>query len=79
MFTVTNKSKDVRKFRDSNSGKDVFLNPGESTFVKKPIKENSIFKVEKTKTIKKKIHTEKIEEKKELNNKEVKQNDSSSS
>lgn len=77
MYVVTNKAKDVRKFRDSFLGKDVLVNPGESTFTKKPPVENNIWKVEKAKNIEKK-------EKKELNNTggkkmRVKENDSGSS
>jgi len=43
---VTNKSKDPRKFRDKKLGRDVILQPGESTFTSSPPKPNSIFKVE---------------------------------
>lgn len=67
MFKITNKKKDVRKFRDSFTGKYVFVQPKKSVMVMKPIKENSVWKIEK------------IEENKKVNNKEVKQNDSSSS
>lgn len=67
MFKITNKKKDVRKFRDKFTGKDIFVEPKKSVIVKKPIEENSVFNVEE------------IEEIKELNTMEVKKNDSSSS
>lgn len=65
MYKITNKAKDTRKFRDSYTGKNIVLGSKKSAIVVKPIDGGSIFKVEK------------IEEK-EVNNKEVKQNDSSS-
>ena len=78
MFKITNKTNDVRKFRDRYTGKDVFVQPKRSVTVVKSIEESSAFKVEKVKETIKENHTEKIEEKK-LNTMEVKQNDSSSS
>ena len=77
MYVVTNKAKDVRKFRDSFLGKDILVNPGKTIFTRKPPVENNIWKVEKVKNIEK-------TEKKELNNTggkkmRVKENDSSSS
>lgn len=76
MYVVTNKAKDVRKFRDSFLGKDVLVNPGESTFTRKPPVENNIWKVEKASNVEKK-------EENKLNNTggkkmKVKENDSSS-
>lgn len=65
MFKITNKAKDVRKFRDSFTGKFIYVQPKKSVEVVKPIKESSIWKIEE------------FEEKKKLNKTEVKQNDSS--
>ena len=65
MFKITNKSKDVRKFRDNFTGKYVYIQPKKSVVVVKPIKESSIWKIEE------------IEEQKKVNKTEVKQNDSS--
>ena len=80
MYVVTNKAKDVRKFRDRFLGKDVLVNPGESTFTKRPPVNNDIWKVEKSK------HIEKPEKKTQIKSQEVKkmkekilENDSSSS
>jgi len=78
MFKITNKKNDVRKFRDSYTGKDVFVQPNKSVVVVKAIEESEVFKVEEIK-VKKIDNTEKIEEKEKLNTREVKQNDSSSS
>ena len=47
MYKITNKSKDVRKFRDSFTGKHIFVAPGKSEVTRTPVKESSIFKVEK--------------------------------
>ena len=75
-YKVTNKAKDVRKFRDSFLGKDILIEPKKFIFTDKPPKESDVWKVE---------HTEKLEKKK-LNQREVKkmeknklENDSSSS
>ena len=62
MYKITNKAKDVRKFRDRFLGKDIFVEPGKSVLTKKPLEENEIWKVEEI--------AEKPEEK--LNKKEVK-------
>ena len=64
-YTVTNKAKDFRKFRDSFLGRDVILGPGESTFTNKPPKESEIWRVEEAHySEKSKInHTEKLEKK----------------
>lgn len=79
MYVVTNKAKDVRKFRDRFLGKDVLVNPGESTFTKRPPANNDIWEVRKSRNI------EKLEKKKPIKSREVKkmkekklENDSSS-
>jgi len=70
MYKVTNKAKDVRKFRDRFLGKDIFVEPKQFALTKRPPEENEIWKVEKI---------EESEKKQKLNLKEVKKNDSSSS
>ena len=70
MYKVTNKAKDVRKFRDGFLGKDIFVEPGKSVFTEKPIEKSEIWNVE---------IVEKLEEKKQINKKEVIKDDSSSS
>lgn len=47
MYKVTNKMKDVRKFRDRMSGKDILVNPGDSVHRIKPPEESEVWKVEK--------------------------------
>lgn len=46
MYKVTNKAKDVRKFRDKLLGQDIHLSPGETTFTERPPKGSDIWKVE---------------------------------
>ena len=46
MFKVTNKMKDVRKFRDSWLGKDVLVKPKKSVLTRKPPLEGEVWKVE---------------------------------
>ena len=46
MFKVTNKAKDVRKFRDGFSGKDVHVEPKKSVLTKRPPEESDVWKVE---------------------------------
>ena len=53
MYKVKNQSNDVRKFRDSFSGKDVFVEPGKFAITRTPVKESNIFKVEEIKEEKK--------------------------
>ena len=60
MYKVTNKAKDVRKFRDRFLGKDIFVEPKKSVLTKRPPEENDIWKVETV---------EELEKKKEKNNK----------
>ncbi len=82
MYIITNTSKERRKFLDRFTGKYVVLNAGESTFSKKAIESNSVFKVEKTEMVDKKektTHIEKKEKKDQLNKQEVKKDDSNSS
>lgn len=71
MYKVTNKAKDVRKFRDRYLGKDVHVEPGKSVLVRRPPKENEVWKIE--------LASEKKEEPKKLKQTEVSENDSSSS
>ena len=85
MYVVTNKAKDVRKFRDRFLGKDILLNPGESTFTKRPPVSSDIWEVEKSRNIEKSNHIEKPEKKTKIKSREVKkmkekklENDSSS-
>ncbi len=46
MFKITNKAKDVRKFRDKNSGKDIFVEPGKFVITNRPPEENTFWKIE---------------------------------
>lgn len=46
MYKVTNQAKDVRKFRDKFLGKDIYVEPGKSVIIKKPLLESEIWKVE---------------------------------
>jgi hypothetical protein len=70
-YKVTNKAKDVRKFRDRHQGKDIFIEPGKSVMTIRPPKESEIWKIE----------IQEITEKKDVIKltKEEKNNDSSSS
>ena len=70
--------KDVRKFRDSFLGKDIFVEPKKFILTNKPPEESDVWKVENIEELEKK--------KKQLNQREVKKmdkknikNDSSSS
>ncbi len=63
-YKVTNKAKDVRKFRDRFLGKDIFVGPKKFILTDKPPEENDIWKVE---------NIEKLEKKKQIiKSKEVK-------
>lgn len=55
-YKVTNKAKDIRKFRDRFLGKDILVKPGKFILTNKPPVENEIWKVE---------NVEELEEKKE--------------
>jgi hypothetical protein len=46
MYKVTNKAKDVRRFRDGKLGKDVLVEPKESVLTNSPPAESDIWKVE---------------------------------
>ena len=69
MFKVTNKAKDVRKFRDGFSGRDVHVEPKKSVLTRKPPVENDIWKVEPVEE-KPKAEKPKAEEKKETKKEE---------
>ena len=58
MWKVTNKFKDVRKFRDGKLGRDVLVCPGKSVETMTPPEQNEVFEVKK---LKEKIFTEKDE------------------
>ena len=45
-YKVTNKFDDVRKFRDGNIGRDVFVEPHKSVLTERPPKENEVWRVE---------------------------------
>jgi len=48
MYLVKNKMKDVRKFRSTKLGRDVFVNPGETIKVLSPPEKNeSVWEVKK--------------------------------
>ena len=64
MYVVKNKAKDVRKFRDRFLGKDILVNPGESTFTKRPPVNNDIWEVRKSSNVRKPCNIEKPEKKK---------------
>ena len=70
MFKVTNKAKDVRKFRDRFLGKDIFIGPKKFALTNRPPEESDIWKVE---------NIEELEKEKVTKLKEVNKNDSSSS
>jgi hypothetical protein len=63
MWKVTNKMKDVRKFRDGYIGKDILVESKKSTLTKSPPEEGEVWKVEE------------IEEKKEEIVKPLKEED----
>lgn len=47
MWKITNKFKDIRKFRDGRLGRDVLLRPGESAMTMTPPEQSEVFDVEK--------------------------------
>ncbi len=77
-YKVTNKAKDVRKFRDSFLGKDIFVGPKKFIFTNNPPEENEIWKVEVVEELEKKKQTIKSQEVKKMKEKNL-ENDSSSS
>ena len=77
-YKVTNKAKDVRKFRDRFLGEDIFVGPKKFILTNNPPEESDIWKVETVEKLeKKKVGIENT--KKKLNKKEVNKHDSSSS
>lgn len=63
-YKVTNKLKDVRKFRDSFLGEDIFVGPKKFIFTNKPPKESDVWKVESIEELeKKKVSTDKTHKK----------------
>ena len=76
-YKVTNKAKDVRKFRDSFFGKDIFVGPKKFILTNKPPKESDIWKVETVEELEEKKVSAKSTTKK-IKLKEVKKYDSSS-
>ena len=70
-YKVTNKLKDVRKFRDSFLGKDIFIGPKKFILTNNPPEESDVWKVESIEELEKKKQTIKL--------KEVNKHDSSSS
>jgi len=73
-YKVTNKAKDVRKFRDSFLGKDILVGPKKFILTNKPPEESDIWKVETVEELeKKKVSTlstpKKIIKSKEVNKK----------
>jgi len=53
-YKVTNKFKDVRQFRDSFLGKNIFVGPKKFIFTNKPPKESDVWKVESIEELEKK-------------------------
>lgn len=52
MYKVTNKMKDMRKFHDNKSGKDIYVEPGKSVQVDNPPASGDVWKVEEVKKVK---------------------------
>ncbi len=75
-YKVTNKAKDVRKFRDRFLGKDIFVGPKKFMITNRPPEENEIWKVEIIEELEKKKQI-KSQEVKKMNKKKL-ENDSSS-
>ena len=78
MYKVTNKAKDVRKFRDRFLGKDILIEPGKFIIMKKPPEESDIWKVETVEKLEEKKQIIKSQEVKKMKEK-ILENDSSSS
>jgi len=77
-YKVTNKAKDVRKFRDGFLGKDIFVGPKKFIFTDKPPEENDVWKVETAEKPEEKKQIIKSQEVKKMNEKKL-ENDSRSS
>ena len=58
MYKVTNKFKDVRKFRDGYLGKYVYVEPKKSVLTMRPPEEGQVWKVEEVQEEKLKIKRE---------------------
>lgn len=71
-YKVTNKAKDVRKFRDRFLGKDILIGPKKFILTNNPPEESDIWKVETVEEMEEKT-------KKTIKLKEVRKHDSSSS
>ena len=78
MYKVTNKAKDVRKFRDRFLGKDILIEPKKFILTNNPPEESDIWKVENVEEPEKKKQIIKSQEVKKMNEKKL-ENDSSSS
>ncbi len=76
-YKVTNKAKDVRKFRDKFLGRDIFVEPKKFVFTRRPPEENEIWKVENIEELEKKKQKIKSREVKKMKEKKI-ENDSSS-
>ena len=83
-YKVTNKAKDVRKFRDGFLGKDILVGPNKFILTDHPPEENEVWKVETVEQLEKKTENKKSSHKK-IKSQEVKkmnekklENDSSS-
>ncbi len=70
-YKVTNKLKDVRKFRDSFSGKDIFVEPKKFIFTNNPPKESDVWKVENIEELEKKKKIIKSREVKKMKEKKL--------
>ncbi len=69
-YKVTNKMKDVRKFRDSFLGKDILVGPRKFIFTDRPPKESDVWKVENIEKLEKKLNQREVKkmDKKNLEN-----------
>ena len=76
MYKIKNKTKDTRTFRDSFSGKNIYIEPGRTVLTKTPIKSSDVWGVEEVKEIE---QTEKKAKILKKPTKEVNENDSNSS
>ncbi len=77
-YKVTNKLKDVRKFRDRFLGKDIFVEPRKFILTNNPPEESEVWKVETVEKLEEKKQIIKSREVKKMKEKNL-ENDSSSS
>ena len=70
-YKVTNKVKDVRKFRDRFLGKDIFVGPKKFIITNRPPEENEIWKVEIVEELEKKKQPIKYQEVKKNERKKI--------